>query len=121
MIDVQVIEQGGKPAFYVLPAALWERIRDWIEDSEDAAAFDRAITEDDGLRIPAKVAHAMTDGANPLRAWREYRRMTQQSLAEAAGVSKPFVSQIESGKREGTAATLKKLAKALGVSIDALT
>ena len=27
---VQVIEQDGKPAFYVVPAALWERMREAI-------------------------------------------------------------------------------------------
>ena len=26
MIEVQVIEVDGKPAFYVLPAALWELV-----------------------------------------------------------------------------------------------
>jgi transcriptional regulator with XRE-family HTH domain len=46
--------------------------------------------------------------------------MTQDALATAAGVSKPFVSQIEGGKREGSTATLRKLAAALGVSLDAL-
>lgn len=121
MIEVQVIELGGKPAFYVLPAALWERIRDKVEDAEDVAAFDRAMASDDGVRIPAKVAHAMADGTHAVRAWREHRGMTQDALAAAAGVSKPFISQIEGGKREGTTATLKKLARALGVPLDALT
>lgn len=121
MIDIQVIEQGGKPAFYVLPAALWERIRDKVEDADDVAAFDRAVANDDGVRIPSKVAHAMADGVHAVRAWREYRGMTQDALATAASVSKPFISQIEGSKREGTAATLKKLARALGVTLEALT
>jgi transcriptional regulator with XRE-family HTH domain len=56
-----------------------------------------------------------------VRAWREYRGMTQDALAAAANVSKPFISQIEGGKRAGSMRTLKKLASALGVGVHALT
>jgi antitoxin component HigA of HigAB toxin-antitoxin module len=121
MSRVQVIEKDGKPEFYVLPAALWERVREMVEDAEDAAAYADAIASDDGVRFPATVAHAIADGVKPLRAWREHRGLTLQALADAAGVSKPYVSQIESGKRTGTAATLKKLARALAVPLGALT
>jgi len=57
---------------------------------------------------------------HPLKAWREHKGLTLQALADAAGVSKPYLSQIESAKRSGTAATLRKLARALGVPPDAL-
>ena len=119
--SVQVIEKDGKPAFYVLPAALWELVREAVEDAEDLAAYDRAVAADDGVRFPAAVAYAIADGASALKAWREHKGLTLQALADAAGLSKAFVSQIESGKRTGTAATLKKLAAALGVPMDALT
>lgn len=115
---VQVIEQDGKPAFYVVPAALWERMREAAEDAEDIADLERFEREDDGVRYPAAVA--MADGASPLRAWREHRGMTLQALAGAAGLSRAYVSQIEGGKRTGSAATLAKLAQALGVSVVAL-
>ncbi|MEX8494058.1 helix-turn-helix domain-containing protein [Sphaerotilus sp.] len=117
---VQVIEQDGKPAFYVVPAALWERMREAAEDAEDIADLERFEREDDGVRYPAAVAMAMADGASPLRAWREHRGMTLQALANAAGLSRAYVSQIEGGKRTGSAATLAKLAQALGVSVVAL-
>lgn len=119
--SVQVIEKDGKPAFYVLPAALWERVREAVEDAEDAAAYDRAVAADDGVRFPAPVAHAIAGGTSALKAWREHRGLTLQALADATGLSKAFISQMESGKRTGTAATLKKLAAALGVPLDALT
>ena len=121
MNKVQVIEQGGRPAFYVLPAALWEKVRGKVEDLDDVAAYDRAVASDDGTRYPAAVAHAMADGVHPVRAWREHRGMTQEALATVAAVSKPFISQIEGGKREGSVGTLKKLAAALGVPLAALT
>ena len=119
MSEVQVIEKDGKPAFYVLPAALWELVRDAVEDAQDVAAFDRAKAADDGARYPAGVVRAELDGAHPVRAWREHRGLTLHALADAAGLSRPYVSQIESGKRTGTAATLKKLASALGAPVGA--
>ena len=120
MSQVQIIEKDGKPAFAVVPIELWERLREGLEDAEDVAAYDRAMTSDDGFTYPAAVVHAELDGMHPVRAWRQHRALTLQALADAAGVSKPYVSQIEGGKRAGTAATLKKLATALGVPLDAL-
>ena len=75
----------------------------------------------DGTRIPAEVAFAVADGAHPVRAWREHRGLSQDALAADSGLSKPFVSQIEGGKRAGTTTTLKKLAAALQVPLAALT
>lgn len=120
MTRVQVIEKDGKPDFHVVPAELWERVREMVEDAEDAAAYAEAIAKDDGVRFPAPVARAIAGGAHPLRAWRDARGLTLQALADAAGLSKPYVSQIESGKRAGTAATLKKLAAALRIPVGAL-
>ena len=120
MKRIQIIEHGGKPAFAVVPIDLWERVRERVEDAEAVAAYDRAVANDDGFTIPAVVLRAELDGKHPMRAWREHRGLTLQALADAAGVSKPYVSQIEGGTRAGTAATLKKLAKALRVPLDAL-
>lgn len=120
MTRVQVIEKDGQPVYYVVPADLWAAVRGAIEDAEDAAAYAEAKAADDGVRFPAAVAYAIAEGAHPLRAWREQRGLTLQTLADAAGLSKPYVSQIEGGKRAGTAATLKKLARALGVPMGAL-
>lgn len=58
------------------------------------------------------------DGANPLRVWREHRGLTQQQLADQAGISKPYLSQLEAGKRTGSATVLSALAQALNVLVD---
>ena len=116
MSKVQVIEIEGRRA-YVVPAEIWERVKDMAEDAEDAAAYADAVAQDDGIRVPFDVAKAKLEGAHPVKAWREYRRMTLQALADVAGVSKAYVSQIEGA---GTAATLKKLANGLGVPVAVL-
>jgi transcriptional regulator with XRE-family HTH domain len=55
-----------------------------------------------------------------VRVWREHRALTVQALAFAAEVSAPYVSQIESGKRQPTVAVLKRIAAALAVDLDDL-
>lgn len=120
MSRIQIVEQDGKPVCVVVPMDLWERIREAAEDAEDLADMERFDREDDGVRFPYAVVKAELAGATPLGAWREHKGLTLQALADAAGLSKPYVSQIEGGKRAGTAATLKKLAGALGVPVAAL-
>ena len=57
----------------------------------------------------------MTDGAPPLRlrAWREYRALTQQGLAERAGVARRTVVALETGPQRPHPATVRALAAAL--------
>ena len=96
------------------------RVKAAVEDAEDAAAYAEAVAADDGVRYPSAVALDIADDAHPVKAWREHKCMTLQALADAAALSKPYVSQIEGGKRAGTAATRRKLATALGVPAGAL-
>ena len=72
MSRVQVIEVDDKPVAYVVPADIWARLKAMVEDAEDAADYERAVAQDDGVRYPAPVAYAMADGAHPMKAWREH-------------------------------------------------
>jgi acetoin utilization deacetylase AcuC-like enzyme len=64
---------------------------------------------------------AVLAGENPVRAWRRYRGLTIAQLAEKAGVSAAYLSQIETGARAGTVETLGRIAVALAVNLDDLT
>jgi transcriptional regulator with XRE-family HTH domain len=46
--------------------------------------------------------------------------MTQADLAKATDIAQGFSSEIESGQKPGTPATLKKIAQALNIKIDDL-
>jgi transcriptional regulator with XRE-family HTH domain len=48
-------------------------------------------------------------GPNFLKAWRVYREMTQQELAEAVGTSQHQIAYLESGERPLSAKWLRKL------------
>ncbi|MFI5341958.1 MAG: helix-turn-helix domain-containing protein [Candidatus Methylomirabilales bacterium] len=52
-----------------------------------------------------------------LRRWRRERELTQAELAKKAGVTKLYISQLETGLRDNPSLpVLRRLAKALGVS-----
>jgi DNA-binding XRE family transcriptional regulator len=70
--------------------------------------------------VPAQVTYAILNGENPVRVWREHRALTQQQLAAAANISKPYLSQIETGKRKGTIEVLAAIAGALDLTMDDL-
>lgn len=53
---------------------------------------------------------------NHLRAWREFRRMTQEELAEKVGTTGAVISLIESGARGLSDKWLRKLAPALNTT-----
>jgi transcriptional regulator with XRE-family HTH domain len=55
-------------------------------------------------------------GPNHLRAWRRFRRMTQEQLAEAVDTTGPVISLLESGDRPLSAKWLRKLAAALNTT-----
>ena len=51
---------------------------------------------------------------NYLKAWREFRKMTQTKLAEAIGTTGPVISLIEAGERRLSDKWANKLAPVLG-------
>lgn len=55
-----------------------------------------------------------------LRRLRRERGLTQQELADAAGMTQHTVSELELGRQEPRPSTLKKLARGLGVEVPEL-
>ena len=115
-MSVQFIETDGGKRLAVLPEADYRALIEAKEENDDLAAvreFDAGLARGEEELIPAEYVNRMIDGENKIRVWREYRGLTVKALAEAAGVTPAYLSQIETGAREGTIETLKKLAAAL--------
>lgn len=55
-----------------------------------------------------------------IRSQRELGSMSVRRLAELAGVSNPYLSQIERGLRHPSAEILQQIAKALKISVETL-
>ena len=121
---VQIIERDGKPEWAVLPYDLYLQLAEEVEMLEDIRDYDAikaAIERGEEELIPGEVVDALLDGENPVKVWREYRGFTQQQLAEAAGISTTYLSQIETNKRAGTTEVLAAIAKALKLTLDDIT
>lgn len=137
-------DTAGRSVFAVVPWIEYERLKTLDqkkpasgkmvdEEAAEVAALDRARLASarrvEAARkagpavdayIPFDVVSAMIDGASAVKAWREYRGLTQAALAAKIGVSRAYLTQIESGRRNGTADVLARLARALDVLADDL-
>jgi transcriptional regulator with XRE-family HTH domain len=68
------------------------------------------------LKVPERVG----DLGLYLREQREQAKLSLRELAKAAGVSNPYLSQIERGLRKPSAEVLQQIAKGLQISAEAL-
>lgn len=92
-----------------------------IEAKRDALALRLALIEQEGAeRVPAALARRLIDGEAPVRVWREHRGLSLHALAEQAGISPSLLSEIETGKKDGSVRTLAALARGLRVDVDDL-
>jgi DNA-binding XRE family transcriptional regulator len=120
---VQLIERNGQPEWAVLPYEEYLRLVEQAEMLQDIHVYDRVKNElESGEEeiLPSSVVYALLDGENPIKVWREHRRLTQHQLAEMAGISMPFLSQLETGKRQASTKVMIAIARALDVDIDNL-
>ncbi len=123
MPRVQVIESPGGERMVVLPLKEYEQLTKAAEDLADVQAYDtarRRLAAGEEELIPAAYANRILDGDNTVRVWREYRGLSVKELAERAGISAAYLSQLERGNRQGTLSTMKALAVALLLDLDDL-
>ena len=116
-----LLKTPGGEDLVVLPRADYDRL---VADAEMLAAvvaYDAATSAVADGREEFVLVDAALAGENPVRAWRRYRGLTIARLAEKAGVSAAYLSQIETGARAGTVETLGRIAVALAVNLDDLT
>ncbi|WP_273204777.1 helix-turn-helix domain-containing protein [Marinobacter subterrani] len=121
-MNAQIIEREGKPEYAVVPYSEYLELLALAEDARDVADAQAAMKElaaGDDETIPAEVAARLITGdEHPLKVWREYRGLTQETLGNAAGVGKSYISQIENTGKTASTKVLKALALALEVDID---
>jgi len=64
--------------------------------------------------------HKVSDLGSFIRQQRERSAISMRKLAERAGISNPYLSQIERGLRKPSAEILKRIARGLSVSAESL-
>ena len=103
----------------VLPLEEYEA----LVDAADISAADKVRAEIEAGRdelVPDAMVGRLISGESPIRVWREHRGMSATALAERAGISAGYLSELESGKKAGGIDTLRRIAGALGLVIDDL-
>lgn len=120
-MTVQFVEINGQ-SMAILPAHEFRRMEEEIEDLADQKAADAANARRRAGEeyVSGDLVAALIRGGNPTKLWRCYRGYTQARLAREVGVSQPAISDIESGKRAGGTATLRKIANVLSVELEDL-
>jgi hypothetical protein len=105
---------------------LVQSLQDALEDATDAA-FMQQVERDleagihKGEYFPSELVDRLLEGKeHRLRVWRDYRTFTMQQLEAKSGIKQSYISEIETGKKPGSIATMKALADALDVTIDDL-
>jgi len=126
MRNAQIIKTPAGDTMVVLPKADYDRLmaaaRDKLEDEADARAAARVLARLESGKeatLPFEVVKRMR-AQNRIKVLREHRQMTQQDLADAVGMNRLYLSQIETGRATGSLKTLTRIAKALKAPLDML-
>jgi DNA-binding XRE family transcriptional regulator len=102
----ELLHIDGKP-FVLVPMHEYRRLMNGGKDAE--------------VDLPSEILDQITAAAiHPVKTIRKFRGLTQKDLAEAAGLSRPYLTEIETGKKTGSIAALKSLASALNVDVGIL-
>jgi DNA-binding XRE family transcriptional regulator len=117
-MSTQIIEKDGQPEYAVLPYSEYLQIVEAGEDKADLALYREAMAANEES-IPAEVVNRLLDGESPVKVWREYRKLTQQDLATAGGVTGAYISLIESGQ-PASLKMMRAIAKRLNVTLSDL-
>jgi DNA-binding XRE family transcriptional regulator len=119
---VETIIRKGRE-FAIIPVEKFQKLVDDAEMLADVKAYDAAKARlkagDDDL-VPLEILERRLKGEPALRLWREHRKLTQETLAKKAKMSRALIAAIETNRKTGSVGTLKKLGAALGVGWELL-
>ncbi len=103
--NYQTIQKNGKPEYVVVP------YKDFIQVAHllPKKTYPQEVIE---LIVLKEYSH--------IRAWREYRKLSQLEMANHLGISQPAYSKIEASKRPRKV-TKEKVANILRISLELLS
>lgn len=122
-MGIQKVVTPGGERLVIMSEDDYEDLIDRLDEAAAAVAVDRIerkLAAGEEELLPSELVDRLLDGANKVLAWREYRGISAKELAEKAGITQAYLSQIETGKRDGTVGTMKKIAAALRLAVDDL-
>jgi predicted transcriptional regulator len=115
IMNIQTLTLDGKE-FVILSRKDYE---DMVDIAEATKIKNRINSGEEEL-IPSEIVNALIAGESPLRVWRKHRSLTARDLANQTALSAAYISEIETGKKDGSISAMKKIAVVLDVDIDDL-
>ncbi len=122
-MNAQIFTTPNGERMVMLSEADYQLLLAAAEDAVDIAAvraFRERLEAGEEELLPAAMVERLLAGESPIRVWREHRGLSVSGLAQAAGLSQPYLSQIETGARRAGAEKLERIAQALHVQPDDL-
>lgn len=102
--NYQTIKKDGKPEYVIVPY-------------QDFALMSRYMP---AQTIPQEVVELIIlNEYSHIRAWREYRKLSQEEMAKRMGISQPAYFKIENAKRPRKV-TKEKIAEILNIKLELL-
>lgn len=119
-----ILDEAGAQAYAVIPWDEYDKLIAAYRNVEEAGLSDEELLERldsvDEEYFPSEVVDRLLAEENPVTVYRQYRGMSLEELAKAAGISEGELAEIESGPRAVPAWHLPAVAKALGLDYDDL-
>ncbi|EOV0590503.1 helix-turn-helix domain-containing protein [Cronobacter sakazakii] len=112
MFNAQVIhDKEGKPEYVVIPYELYLSLLTQLEDNETLMPLSFEMSDENDVTVPHEVVGISVEQNVSLQAaWRIWRGLSQQDVAEKLGISQSAVSQLESPDSRPQKRTREKLA-----------
>ncbi len=89
-----------------------------IQDIADAETAWAEYIENPDQHIPNETFYKVLDGGNPIRVYREWRKLTVKDLSAKTGLAENVIYSMENGNRIGKVDAYSKIADALNVTMD---
>ena len=118
-MNLETVERNSQK-FVLVPIEQYNQLLADLEMLKDIRDFRGAKAVDEET-FPAEVINRLIfNEENPIKVYREYRGMTQKQLADKIGIQRPYLAEIETGRKSGSVKTLKAIAEALDVDLTSI-
>lgn len=119
-------QKTAKGEVAILPRKEYEALAAKAAEADEDAGTARLVARarkeiaEGAPLVPMEVVERIAAGDHPIRAMREWRDMTQMELSYRTDIGQGYISDLETGRRKGTAAALRAIAQTLRVPLDIL-
>jgi hypothetical protein len=126
MSTIQLVNETADTV--TMRRADYEALLAKLEDAADIEVLNEAAEREATLgkekaredHLPIELVERLFAGEHPIRIWREHRKLSVSALAELAGVSRSYLTEIEARQKPGSAKAYAALAVALRIPLESV-